>query len=267
MQGLSFSTGYLQTTGTESNLQNEQVTQGRATFAESLVSITDGLGTRTEGGVVRRASRRLRPERARRNLRHDVRGRRDRGTVSSTSGSTSITFIAPPGDTGRADVAVVAGGANVCPPPTDLAETDALPVRRRSDAAGGNAVVASFHWAASCPSLGSATLASVAAAAGNPVKSFADREAVSGQDGRIEVTATRNFGVMGIGAFPSGITAPAGFNVSAADAGWVTRTRSTSQAGTTTTAAPSTGTPTGNVSFWNGAGYTSSARRPPGSTT
>ena len=52
VQGLTFSTGYLQTTGTESNLQNEQVTQGRATFAESLASITDGLGTRTEGGVV-----------------------------------------------------------------------------------------------------------------------------------------------------------------------------------------------------------------------
>ena len=33
----------------------------------------------------------------------------------------------------------------------------------------------------------------------------------------------------------------------------------TSQAGTTTTAGPSTGTPTGNVQFWNGAGYTSLA--------
>jgi hypothetical protein len=45
----------------------------------------------------------------------------------------------------------------------------------------------------------------------HPVKSFVDREAVSGQDGRIEVSATRNLGVLGIGAF--GIAAPATFTL------------------------------------------------------
>ena len=52
VQGLTFTSGYLQLTGTESNLQNEQVTRGRATYTESQVSVTDGLGTRTEGGLL-----------------------------------------------------------------------------------------------------------------------------------------------------------------------------------------------------------------------
>ena len=104
--------------------------------------------------------------------------------------------------------------------------------------------------------LGSATLASAAQAASSPDKTFANRQAVSGQDGRIELTATRNLGVLGIGSFPSGITAPAGFTyLLRMPTGY--QDTVTSQAGTTTTAAPSTGTPTGNVSYWNGAGYTS----------
>jgi len=256
VQGLTFSTGYLQTTGTESNLQNEQVTQGRATFAESLASITDGLGTRTEGGVVsgaQAADSDPNAPGATYGSTSEVAG--TGGTVSSTSGSTSITFTAPPGDTGIADVAVAAGGANVCPPPTDLAETDALPCAGGRMQQGGT-LSSVLSLGSIVPGLGSATLASVAAAPSSPDKSFADREAVSGQDGRIEVTATRNFGVMGIGAFPSGITAPAGFTyLLRMPAGY--QDTVTAQAGTTTTAAPSTGTPTGNVSYWNGAGYTS----------
>ncbi len=256
VQGLSFSTGYLQTTGTESNLQNEQVTEGRATFAESLASITDGLGTRTEGGVVsgaQAADSDPNAPGATYGTTSEVAG--TGGTVSSTSGSTSITFTAPPGDTGSADVAVAAGGANVCPPPTDLAETDALPCAGGRMQQGGT-LSSILSLGSLVPGLGSATLASVAAAPSNPDKSFADREAVSGQDGRIEVTATRNVGVTGIGAFPSGITAPVGFSyLLRMPAGYSDTV--TAQAGTTTTAAPSTGTPTGNISFWNGAGYTS----------
>jgi type II secretory pathway pseudopilin PulG len=256
VQGLTFNAGYLQTTGTESNLQNEQVTQGRATFAESLASITDALGTRTEGGIVsgaQAADSDPNAPGATYGTTSEVAG--TGGTVSSSSGSTSITFTAPPGDTGRADVAVAAGGASVCPPPTDLAETDGLPCVGGRMQQGGT-LSSILALGSIVPGLGSATLASVAAAASSPAKSFADREAVSGQDGRIEVSATRNFGVIGLGAFPSGITAPAGFTyLLRMPTGY--QDTVTSQAGTTTTAAPSTGTPTGNVSVWNGAGYTS----------
>ena len=258
VQGLTFSTGYLQTTGTESNLQNEQVTRSNATFAESLASITDALGTRTEGGVVsgaQAADSDPNAPGATYGTTSEVGG--IGGTVSSASGSTSISFIAPPGDTGRADAAVVASGANICPPPADVAETDGLPCAGGRMQQGGT-LSSTLGLGGIVPSLGTATLASVAAAAGNPVKSFVDREAVSGQDGRIEVTATRNLGVMGIGAFPSGIAAPATFTyLLRMPAGY--QDTVTSQAGTTTTAGPSTGTPTGNVQFWNGAGYTSLA--------
>ena len=258
MQGLTFSTGYLQTTGTESNLQNEQVTRSNATFAESLASITDALGTRTEGGVVsgaQAADSDPNAPGATYGTTSEVGG--VGGTVSSASGSTSISFIAPASDTGRADAAVVASGANICPPPSDVAETDGLPCAGGRMQQGGT-LSSTLGLGGIVPSLGTATLASVAAAAGTPVKSFVDREAVSGQDGRIEVTATRNLGVMGIGAFPSGIAAPATFTyLLRMPAGY--QDTVTSQAGTTTTAGPSTGTPTGNVQFWNGAGYTSLA--------
>ena len=258
VQGLSFSTGYLQLTGTESNLQNEQVTRSNATFAESLASITDALGTRTEGGVVsgaQAADSDPNAPGATYGTTSEVGG--IGGTVSSSSGSTSISFIAPPGDTGRADAAVVASGANICPPPSDVAETDGLPCAGGRMQQGGT-LSSTLGLGGIVPSLGTATLASVAAAAGNPVKSFVDREAVSGQDGRIEVTATRNLGVIGIGGFPSGIGQPAGFTyLLRMPAGY--QDTVTSQAGTTTTAGPSTGTPTGNVQFWNGVGYTSLA--------
>jgi hypothetical protein len=256
VQGLTFSAGYLQLTGTDSNVQNEQVTQGHGTFAESLASVTDALGTRTEGGVVSGAGAADSDPNApgaTYGTTSEVAG--TGGTVSSASGSTSIAFVAPASDTGRADVAVSAGGANVCPPPTDLAENDSLPCAGGRMQQGGT-LSSTLTLSGIVPSLGSATLASVAAAAGSPAKSFADREPVSGQDGRIELSATRSFGVIGIGAFPSGITAPAGFTyLLRMPAGY--QDTVTSQAGTTTTAAPSTGTPTGNVSFWNGVGYTS----------
>ena len=56
IQGLTFTNGYLQLTGTEANLQNEQVTQGHASFTDPLVSVTDGAGTREAGGVLTIAS-------------------------------------------------------------------------------------------------------------------------------------------------------------------------------------------------------------------
>jgi hypothetical protein len=258
VQGLTFSSGYLQTTGTESNLQNEQVTHATARFAESLASITDDLGTRTEGGVVSGAQAADSDP----NAPGAVYGTTSEiagtgGTVSSASGSTSISFIAPASDTGRADAAVAAGGASICPPPADLAETDVLPCAGGRMQQGGT-LSSTLTLGGIVPSLGTATLASVAAAAANPMKSFVDREAVSGQDGRIELTATRRVGVIGIGAFPSGIAWPAGFTyLLRMPTGY--QDTVTSQAGTTTTGAPSTGTPTGNVEFWNGVGYTSLA--------
>ena len=112
IQGLTFTSGYLGSTGTESNLQNEQVTVGRASFSESQVSVTDDAGTRTDAGTLTTASA----------------ADSDPGAPAATygssppgslvlaepflqDGSTSIDFVAPAGDAGLADAAVAAGGS------------------------------------------------------------------------------------------------------------------------------------------------------------
>lgn len=105
--------------------------------------------------------------------------------------------------------------------------------------------------------LGSAALASAAVSAGNPNKSFVDREFVSGNAGRVELTATRRFGTINVGALPSGLAAPAGFTSLVTITGY--QDSITSQAGAPSAAAPTAAAPSGSVSFWNGTGYTSYA--------
>ncbi len=102
--------------------------------------------------------------------------------------------------------------------------------------------------------LGTSTLASMGAPA-QPNRSFVDREAAS-PDGRVELTASRRFGTIGIGGLPSGVSAPAGFDYLVKITGY--QDTATSQAGSTTTAGPAT-TLGGTVSFWNGTGYVSVA--------
>jgi hypothetical protein len=253
--GLTFTSGYLQLTGTESNLQNEQVTQARATFTESQVSVSDGLGTRTEGGLLTSAGAADSDPNAPGALYGSAQQLSGvGGTVSSTGGGTSISFVAPAGDSGTADAAVVAGGTSVCPPPTDVAETDGYPCLGGRVQQGGT-MTSSLTLNGMVGGLGTATLASVAPAASNPNKSFVDREPISGQNGRVELTATRRFGSINIGSFPSGISAPAGFDYLLKVTGY--QDSVTSQAGSTTTAAPAAVAPSGSVSFWNGVGYTS----------
>jgi hypothetical protein len=154
------------------------------------------------------------------------------------------------------DSGVAAAGANVCPPPTDIAEADLLPCIGGRIQQGGT-LSASMTLDGIVSGLGTINLASVASAAANPNKSFVDREAVSGESGRVELTSTRRIGTLSVGALPAALGTPAGWT-----GALVTLTNyqdsATSQAGTTTTAAPATSV-SGTVSFWNGVGYTSYA--------
>jgi type II secretory pathway pseudopilin PulG len=257
IQGLTFSSGYLQLTGTESNLQNEQVTEGRGTFTESQASLTDGGGTYTEGGGQTTASAAdSDPGNPGATYATASLGSGVGGTVTSVNGSTSIGFQAPSGDSGTVDSGVAAAGANVCPPPTDIAEADLLPCIGGRIQQGGT-LSASMTLDGIVSGLGTINLASVASAAANPNKSFVDREAVSGESGRVELTSTRRIGTLSVGALPAALGTPAGWT-----GALVTLTNyqdsATSQAGTTTTAAPATSV-SGTVSFWNGVGYTSYA--------
>jgi type II secretory pathway pseudopilin PulG len=256
IQGLTFASGFLQLTGTEANLQNEQVTQGRASFTESLVSVTDGAGTREAGGVLTTATAAdSDPGTAGVRYASSPVTVGAGGSVSSTNGSTAIDLVAPSGDTGLAQAAVAAAGANICPPPTDVAEVDGLPcLGGRVQQAG--TVGATLKLNGIVGGLGTATLASMDAPAQSN-RSFVDREAVAGGDGRVELTATRSFGTIGIGGLPSGMSAPGGWTGYLVNVAGYQDT-ATSQAGSTTASGPAT-TVGGTVSFWNGSGYTTYA--------
>jgi hypothetical protein len=254
IQGLTFTSGYLGLTGTESNLQNEQVTVGRASFSESQVSVTDGAGTRTDAGTLTTASAAdSDPGAPGATYGTATVPSGIGGTVSSGNGSESIDLVAPAGDAGTAATAVAAGGANVCPPPTDTAEIDNLPCVGGRIQQGGT-LTASMTLNGIVGGLGTATLASVAAVA-SPNKSFVNRQAVANEDGSVAVTATRNIGTVNIGAFPAAVGAPAGWT------GYLLsitgyQDSATSQAGSTTTATSAAGPTAGTISYWNGASYT-----------
>ncbi len=258
IQGLNFTAGFLGLTGTESNLQNEQVTQGRAAFTESQVSVTDDAGTRTDAGTLTSATAAdSDPGTPGSTYGTATVVSGVGGAVSSGGGSPSINLVAPAGDSGAADTAVSATGANVCPPPTDTAEVDSLPCVGARIQMGGT-LAASTSLSGFAGALGTVTLASVGPPA-NPNKSFVNRQAVAGQDGRVEVTATRNIGTVNVGAIPGagGLGTPAGWT------GYLLsmtnyQDSAASQAGSTAAAATAPA-PTGTVSYWNGAGYTALA--------
>jgi len=259
VQGLSFTSGFLGTTGTVSDLENEQVNQAQAAFSESAVSITDGAGTRTDAGTQTTASAAdSDPGAPAGTYSSSSVASGSGGSVSSTSGSTSISFVAPAGDAGTADAAVSAGGANVCPPPTDVAEVDNLPCVGGRIQQGG-VLTASMTLTGIVAGLGAASLASVGAAAANPDKSFVNRQAVSGQDGSVAVTSTRRIGTVQMGGLLAGMgSAPAGWSGYLVQMSGYQDT-ATTQAGSTTTVAPAASATAGTVSFWNGAGYTTPA--------
>ncbi len=257
IQGLTFTSGYLGLTGTESNLQNEQVTVGRASFSESQVSVTDGAGTRTDAGTLTTASAAdSDPGAPGATYGTATVASGLGGTVSSGNGSTSIDLVAPAGDAGTADTAVAAGGANVCPPPPPppTAETDNLPCVGGRIQQGGT-LTASTTLNGIVGGLGTVTLANVAAAANSPNMSLVNRQADPGKDGSVAVSASRNIGTVNIGAFPAAVGAPAGWT------GYLLsmtgyQDSATSQAGSTTSVAPAAGSTAGTISYWNGAGYT-----------
>jgi hypothetical protein len=175
-----------------------------------------------------------------------------------------ISVTAPSGDSGTTDAAVVSAGASVCPPPADTAESDGLPCGGSRIQQGGtlSATMPMSHLA---NSLGPATAVNWAAVSGNPNKTFVDREAVSGQDGRIEMTATRRLGTINIGGLPQAMSNPTGWDAPGNpvyDKNCLTldayQDVSTSQAGSTTSA-PTNTISSGTLWYYNGSGYSSLA--------
>ena len=263
VSGLTFTDETLAGTGATATGQTEQVTSVTSSATESGVVVNDGSGTHTEGGNKTTSTA------ADSDPAIPTAGYQDSGsitgtggTVTTSAGSTSISAVAPSGDTYRAEAAVTASASNSCPPqapaPAFALQADNLPCAGANIQPGATALSSSLNMAGILPSLGSATLGSIAQIASNPQRAFVNREAISGANGRIDAQTIRRFGTINLGGIPSGLTSPAGFT-----GYYLTITgyqdAETVQAGTTA-AAPSAPAPSGSVSVWNGInGYTSYA--------
>jgi type II secretory pathway pseudopilin PulG len=273
VQGTTFQTGTLLTGGVETDVQQEQLSQVQGGYTPVGVNLTDGSGTTSAGGISETttaadsdpgsssvsayATKTLTAPLA--------------STLSSpSSGSTHIDLTTPAGDSARNDSTTSAGGTNVCPPPTDTAETDNLPCGGSRQQQGGS-LTAVLNMGGFASSLGTATLAQVGVASNLPNKVFANRVVnptsgtmctpASGMDGCLETTGFRRFGTITLGGLPSAMQAPAN---------WIPATGFLSIAGyrdqvqaavgkqstTTSVPAPSASVTAGTVSYWNGFNYT-----------
>jgi prepilin-type N-terminal cleavage/methylation domain-containing protein len=281
VQGTTFQ-GDLFTSGVQSSMQQEQLSQAQGSFTQSGVSIVDGSGTQTAGGTVANTSA----------------ADTDPGTLASTwsgvgcptnvscsgnaissslgSGNT-ITLTEPSGETAQSDSTTAAGGTNVCPPPTDAAQTDGKPCGG-SRIQQANPLTAVLALNGTTPALGSTALARVdAPSAAN--KTFVDRVQnnqspaglvcvpVTNSDGCVEEWANRAVGNVSVGGLPSALSAPTGWSASyfsvSSYADSATAAAGTDIVPPTTTpqvSPPSVPPPSGTVSCWNGSsGYNTAA--------
>jgi hypothetical protein len=282
---LTFQTGDLLTSGVQSSVQQEQLSQAEGRFEQSGVRIVDGSGTRNSGGSTAVTSAADTDPGTTANIWSRVRCG-DPGTTcagGSVSGGTGnlVTLTAPEGETAESDSTTTAGGANVCPPPTDTAQADGKPCAGSRIQQGGT-LSAVLGLNGTTPQLGLATLAQVLAAADNPNTTFVDRvlygttglcAPVVNSDGCLEASATRNIGTVNVGGLPAALTSPPGWlgvspwmghyfsivgyqdHVTAA-----VGSNGTTSASGTTVPAPTASVTGGTVYCWNGlAGYNSAS--------
>jgi len=279
----SFSNGDLFTSGVDSSVQQEQLSQVQGSFTQSGVRLVDDSGTQTAGGTIAATSAADTDPGTASNAYSRVQcgdvGYPCSGGSVSTGGTNSVTLTAPDGETAESDSTTTAGTPNVCPPPSDAAQSDQKACGG-SRIQQGSALLAVLSLASANPALGSATVGQIAAASSSPNKTFVDRvqnpstslcTPVANADGCAEVTATQVVGTMNVGAIPSGVSAPAGWNGGSAWQGYyfsiVGYQGSVSAAVGTNgpspaplPAAPSATVNSGTVYCWNGTnGYRSAS--------
>jgi len=254
--GVDFTSAAITTTGAESTLQIEQVSQVQGSWTQTGTELTTSGGTTFGGGTVARTTAAdSDPSGTTPNYQVTPAGPGSSSNQFASGGGNFMQVQNAAGDDGQAISATSAGGANVCPPtpPAPPTETDLQPCGgARVLQAGISRVVGHFH--AFTVDLGDATLASVA----NPsiaMTSLTNRMLVSGQDGNVQDTATRTLGTTFFGGLPDLVPAPAGW------LGYLLQLSSYRDTGQTTAgtsaAAPTATINSGTISYWNGTGYTS----------
>ena len=272
ISGLTFTSGDLFTGSVESAVQQEQLTQTQGAYTPVGVRVVDGAGTTTSGAVQETTTGADSDPGSSSVSPYSTATLISPGSAStltspSGGGSTNIAFTSPAGDTARSDSTTSAAGSNVCPPPTDTAETDSLPCAGSRHQQGGT-LTSVLTMNGFTPALGTATLGQVAAVASNPNKTFVNRvlnptsnlcTPATSTDGCMSVTTTRRFGTINIGGLPSGMTAPANWAGAGAWNGYYLslvgyQDQATAASGVAAPL-PTAPPPAGTLYYWNGAGY------------
>ena len=256
VSGVDFESGIVSTTGAESTMQVEQVSQVQSSWTQSQTTLTTSGGdsilpAAASFGTTAADSD---PSGTTPNYQVSAVDPGDASDQFASGGGSFVQVQNAASDSGQAISATAAGGSNTCPPtpPAPPAETDLQACGgARVLQAGTSRVVGHFHGFLA--DIGDATLVSIA----NPSvasTSFTNRMLVSGQDGNVQETAKRAFGTVSIGGLPEYVSAPAGWT------GYflqLTGYRDTVQSTAgTSAAAPAATVDAGSLSYWNGTGYT-----------
>lgn len=216
--GTTFESGDLSTSGVQSSVQQEQLSQAEGSFSQSGVRLVDSLGAATAAGDVAASSAADTDPGTGASTWSEVTCGTSvlcAGGSVSTGSSNTVVLTAPGGETAQSDSTTAAGAANICPPPPDTGQTDGKPCSGSRIQQGGElSAVVTLNGAAT--PLGNATLARILAAAGSPNTTFSDRvqynatglcSPITGSDGCLEQTTTRAVGTVNVGALPENVPA------------------------------------------------------------
>jgi hypothetical protein len=263
----SFQSGDLFVPAVEASIQHEQLTEALAGYTPTGVQLVDGTGTRTAGGTTAVTTAADTDPGSPSTTKYATSSYTAPAAATLSTGSDNLlTFTAPAGDTARATATTEAGVVNVCPPPTEVGETDGQPCSGSVIQQGGT-LSATAQLNDDAP-LGTATLAQVGVAAGSPDRTFVDHalypevsicSPVNGADGCMEQSAVRRFGTISVGGLPAAVPGPpnwAGYLVSLtgyADSvsAPVGRQVLTGSGSGSAVPAPSATMTAGTVTFWN----------------
>jgi Tfp pilus assembly protein PilV len=256
--------------GVAATAQEEQTTDLDATSTLSGITFVDSAGEESAGNQQAKADADNKAETA--------TGVTDGGSstdvttdtlsrvVTGCCGEIGLRATVAAGDTEGRSASVDASGVDTyaCPT-TGTRETDLLPCSGARTRQVGTATVEVLHSHVLTP-VGAANLLRVVGPVTDTTVKI-DRDAAGvGEDGLIDVLASRTLGTVQLGGFPtSGMTPPAGMSSTATNdtnycvrlVGYTDSARAV--AGERTSIAPSAPAPTGSLYYYSGSGYSNKA--------
>ncbi|MGH2680493.1 MAG: type IV pilus modification PilV family protein [Actinomycetota bacterium] len=252
--------------GLAATAQEEQTTDLDATTKLSGITFVDSAGEESAGNQQAKADADNKAETATGvtggGASTDVTADSLSRLVTGCCGQIGLRATVAAGDLEGRSASVDASGVDTyaCPT-TGTRETDLLPCSGAHARQVGTATVEVLHSHVLAP-VGAANLLRVESP-GTDTAGKIDRDAAgTGEDGLIDVAASRTLGTVQLGGFPtSGMTPPTGMSSTATNntnycvrlVGYTDSARAV--AGERTSTAPSAPAPTGTFHYYNGSGY------------